>query len=53
MMLVLVLCNFRLHFGKLFFDKFAKFFSVSVRNIVSVAITATTATYKFGGEAAL
>lgn len=47
------LCNFSVQFGKYLFEKFAKFFSVSVRNIVSVAITATTAIYKIGGEAAL
>jgi len=52
-MLSLVLCNFLMQFGKLFFEKFANFFSVLAHNVVNVVITATTATPKFVGEAAL
>ncbi len=52
-MLSLVLCNFRVPFGKLFPEKFAKFFSALAQNIVKAVITATIATPKFGGEAAL
>lgn len=52
-MLLVVLCNFRVPFGKLFLEKFAKFFSVLAYNIASVVTTATTATRKFVGEAAL
>jgi len=52
-MLSLVLCNFLMQFGKLFFEKFANFFSVLAQNIALVVITAATATPKFVGEAGL
>ena len=52
-MYLVSLCNFSMPFGKLFPEKFARFFSVLAQNIALVVITATTATDKFGGEAAL
>lgn len=52
-MLIITLCNFRVQFGKYLFEKFARFFSDLVHNIVKAAIKATTATPEFVGEAAL
>lgn len=44
-MLIVVLCNFIVPFGKYLFEKFVKSFNALARNIVNVVITATTATY--------
>ena len=52
-MLIVVLCNFSVRFGKYLFKKFAKTFNALVQNLALVVITATTATRKFIGEAAL
>lgn len=52
-MLLVVLCNFLMQFGKLFFEKFAKFFSILARILVITVVIATTAALKFPGEVAL